>query len=189
MRFKEVTLVSLIGPEISRHELGQVPEDGKSYELVKGALLVSPSPKPKHQLVVLNCAEFLRKFKHQGYGEVYTAPLDVVLDDHNVVEPDVLFIRTERLHIVTDDNVVGAPDLVVEVVSPRTAARDRGIKAHLYAQFGVGEYWILDPESETLVSYQLKDGVYFEYGPYLKNDTYNSPLFPTIPVDVACFFP
>ena len=127
-------------PRVYRSGFGQLPDDGKGYEILEGDLAVSPPPNRKHQRPALHLTNFLQKMEDAGYGEVYPAPFDVVFDECNVMEPDVLFIRIDRLSIVTDANVQGAPDLVVEVLSPGTRARDLGVKVHLNARFHVPEY-------------------------------------------------
>ena len=183
-------MMDVIRPIFTVENLAQLPDDGKRYEILEGDLAVSPSPNPRHQRIVLNCAEFLRTLEHQGYGAVYTAPLDVILDHYNVVEPDVIFVSQEHLDIVTDANVQGAPDLVVEVLSSSSRERDLGLKARLYARFGVNEYWVVDPESETLIVWQLTAEGYVEVGAFRAGDTYQSPLCPTIPLAIAeCFRP
>ena len=83
-------------------------------------------------------------------GKIYVAPFDVVLSDTDVVQPDVIFVSNQRSDIITADNVRGAPDLVVEILSPATAERDRTLKLDLYAQHGVQEYWIVDPDPKTI---------------------------------------
>lgn len=180
--------MDVIRPIFSAEDLAQLPDDGKRYEVVEGDLAVSPSPKPRHQRIVLNCAEFLRTLEHQGYGAVYTAPLDVILDHYNVVEPDVIFVSQEHLDIVTDANVQGAPDLVVEVLSPSTRERDLGVKGHLYARFGVPEYWVIDPDEDTLTVYRLTEDGFHRHGPYHAGDHWVSPLFPDHPLAVAALF-
>ena len=180
--------MDVIRPALSVADLAQLPDDGKRYEILEGALVVSPSPRPKHQRIVLNCVEFLRVAERRGYGQVYVAPLDVVLDDLNVTEPDVLFVRSERLEIVRESNVQGAPDLIIEVLSPSTRERDRGLKAHLYAQYGVFEYWIADPDTETLSVYRLTPEGFVRSGPYHAGDTVTSPLFADVPLAVTDLF-
>ena len=86
------------------------------------------------------------------------APCDVVLSDNDVVQPDLLFISRAREHIVTDDNVRGAPDLVIEILSPSTADRDLGYKHDLYGRHGVLEYWIVDPMAETVAVHRQAGG-------------------------------
>ena len=178
----------IIRPAMTYADLAHMPDDGKRYELLEGVLTVSPSPNRKHQWVVWNLVIFFTQVKAARYGEAYVAPFDVILDTHNVVQPDVLFIRTDRLSIVTENNVQGAPDLVVEVLSPATRDRDLTAKAHLYAQFGITEYWIVDPDAETLAVYQLTDTGYAGGDPLTGSATWTSPLFSTVPVSISKLF-
>lgn len=180
--------MDVIRPIFSADDLAQLPDDGKRYEVLEGDLAVSPSPNRKHQRCVLQLTRFFETIEDAGYGQVFPAPFDVILDRHTVVEPDVLFIRQERLDIVTDANVQGAPDLVAEVLSPSTQDRDKGVKVHLYARFGVREYWIADPDVQALTVYRLVDAGYQHSGPYHANDTVVSPLFPDHPLTVKALF-
>jgi Uma2 family endonuclease len=133
-----------------------LPDDGKRYEIIDGELYMSPAPNLDHQRIVLKLSRKLSEFvDSNNLGEVFIAPCDVVFSEINVVEPDILFISTERLHILTEANVQGAPDLVIEVLSSGTEKRDRGIKLKTYAKFGVREYWLADPENKTVEIYRL----------------------------------
>ena len=185
---EEVLAMDIIRPVFTVENLAQLPGDGKRYEILEGDLVASPSPKPKHQRIVLNCADFFRTLEKYGLGQVFTAPLDVVLDRFNVVEPDVLFIRQECLNIVTDTNVQGAPDLVVEVLSLSTRERDLNVKARLYARFQISEYWIVDPDADTLTIYRLVPEGYQLVGTFRFGDNVISPLFPDLPLSVAEIF-
>ena len=125
------------------------PED-RRYELLDGDLVMVPAPKRSHQNALLDLAVDLELLmRRTGMGQVFAAPFDVVLTNTDVVQPDIIFVSTERAHIITEDNVQGAPDLVVEILSPSTANRDRTFKRSLYARHGVKEYWI--------VRYQTQD--------------------------------
>lgn len=93
-------------------------------------------------------------------GEVFAAPFDVVLSDENVVQPDLLFVTTARAGIVTDDNIQGAPDLIVEILSESTRRKDEVTKRKLYERFGVQEYWIMDPELEIVKIFKLAQQKY-----------------------------
>lgn len=124
--------MAAIDPRYVYEDLLAMPDDGRRHEIVEGDLFVSPSPKPRHQRVVGNVYTLVRRLQDTGEGVVYTAPFDVVLDRYTVLEPDVLFIRTDRLGIVTDENVSGPPDLVVEVVSEGTRNTDLGPKLRAY---------------------------------------------------------
>ena len=180
--------MDIIRPTFTATDLAQLPDDGKRYEILEGDLAVSPSPNRKHQNVIRYLSAFFIRVESHGYGRWYPAPFDVVFDTHNVTEPDLLFVRTERLHIITEANVQGSPDLVVEVLSPSTRERDLGVKVHLYARFGVPEYWIVDPEVETLIIYHLTSDGYEVAGPFHCGETIHSNLFPNVSLDVADLF-
>ena len=133
--------------------------DDERYELLDGKLTMVPAPNMKHQRLVLRLAEKLNAFSEaHRLGEVYVAPCDVFLSDTDVVQPDVLFISRAREHTVTDDDVRGAPDLVIEILSPSTAKKDQGPKRDLYGRHGVLEYWIVDPTAETIAVHRQEDG-------------------------------
>jgi Uma2 family endonuclease len=127
------------------------PDDGKRHEIIDGDHCVTPAPKTKHQKVSFNLSVALGSFvKQRGLGLVLAAPTDVILSDDNVVQPDLLFISAARAGIVTEDNIRGAPDLVVEIISEATRKKDEVTKRKLYERFGVQEYWVVDPELETI---------------------------------------
>ena len=180
--------MDIIRPTFTATDLAQLPDDGKRYEVLEGDLAVSPSPNRKHQRVVHHLHTWFTAREEAQDGQVYVAPFDVVLDDSNVTEPDLLFILTEHLHIIKEANVQGAPDLIVEVLSPSTRERDLGVKAHLYARFGVPEYWVVDPDVETLTVYHLTPDGYEVAGPFRSGETIHSTLFPNTPLNVADVF-
>ena len=126
--------------------------DDERYELLNGDLFLSPSPSELHQFLLsvlhLRIGSFARD---RNLGKVYFSPFDVVLSDTDVVQPDLLFISSDRIEIITANDVQGAPDLVVEILSPGTADRDRTLKLDLYAKHGVKEYWIVDPDARTIM--------------------------------------
>lgn len=126
------------------------PED-RRYELIDGDLYLTPAPGELHQRVSILLGSKLFQFASENsLGRVYVAPFDVVLSDVDVVQPDLLFVSNERSTIITPDNVQGAPDLVVEILSPSTATRDTTFKRVLYARHGVREYWMVDTTEETI---------------------------------------
>ena len=128
----------------------QLPED-KRYELMEGEFYMVPSPGWSHQTILKRLFRILDDYvTSQRLGEPRFAPLDVVLSEEDVVQPDILFISKERFYIITERNIQGAPDLVIEILSPGTAERDRGLKKKLYAKYGVREYWIVDPEAKSI---------------------------------------
>ncbi len=140
--------------------LAELEETNLPVELWDGEITMSPSPNPSHQEIVFNFARELRDFAHAGkFGKVFLSPLDVILSEHRVVQPDVFFITSARLDLVTD-RVRCAPDLAVEVISHGTWKRDRVEKKGLYEQHGVREYWIVDPEARTMEVFSLSKGAF-----------------------------
>ena len=127
-----------------------ISEDGRRHEILDGEHYVTASPFIRHQDVIGNLHFALSVFNRaHRLGKILLAPTDVVLSPHDVVVPDLIFVSNERLSIVAEKNVEGAPDLIVEVLSKRTRQRDEGLKLHLYERHWVREYWILDPDRRT----------------------------------------
>jgi Uma2 family endonuclease len=129
-----------------------MPEDGKRYEAIDGDLYVTPAPKPRHAWISYELVQALhRLLVEPGHGRVFYAPVGVEFPaSEEGVQPDILFIAKDRLEIVGEDWTRGAPDLVIEILSPSTAERDRTVKLKLYQRQGVGEYWIVDPETKVV---------------------------------------
>ena len=127
-----------------------IPDDGRRHEVLDGEHYVTASPFIRHQDVVSNLHFALSLFNRtHRLGKILLAPTDVVLSPHDVVVPDLIFVSNERLSIVGEKNVQGAPDLIVEVLSKGTRQRDESLKLHLYERYGVREYWMLDPDRRT----------------------------------------
>ena len=128
--------------------------DDERWELIDGELYrMAAGASTKHQLVTLELAALLREnVRRRTLGWIFIAPYDVILSDANTVEPDILFVSAARRSIITERACEGAPDLVVEVLSPSNSRRDLEVKRELYARFGVPEYLIIDPYQETVVS-------------------------------------
>ena len=137
-----------------------MPEDGHRYEAINGELYVSPPPKTRHEWVSMNLVDaLLDQLVHPGHGRVFTAPIGVEFPDtEEGVQPDIVFVSTERLPIVREDSIHGPPDLVVEILSASTARRDRTVKRHLYQRQGVGEYWIVDPDARQVEVWRFAAG-------------------------------
>jgi len=142
-------------------DLKDLPRDGRRYEVIGGELVMTPSPSSRHQLVSSRLNWILRSFlATTPLGEVFSAPYDVVLGTHDILEPDLLVILNEQSDLVTDLHVVGAPALVIEIISPSTRSMDRVRKSATYADNGVQEYWIVDPDTESILAQKLVNGVY-----------------------------
>ena len=153
--------------------------DDERWELLNGELIMIASPNTAHQRTIRILLSFLDAFvTEQGLGEFFVSPYDVVLSPTNVLQPDLLFVARDRESIITADNIKGAPSLVVEVISPSTSVRDREVKRDIYAEHGVSEYWLADPDAQT-ISVMVRQGEAFrEVGMYGPEDVLTSPVLP-----------
>ena len=150
--------------------------DDERYELLDGELVKVPTPLVNHQRVLGNLMLKVASFVwERNLGRVYPRPTDVVLSDTTVVEPDILFVSSQRSHIITRENIQGAPDLVVEIYDPPTAERDRTVKLDLYALHGVKEYWIVDPDAGTITVLLRGEGGFEVNGIYGEGQSLRSP--------------
>ena len=154
------------------------PEDER-YELLDGDLIMVPAPNLKHQKVQVRLGQKLVQFiLDHKLGEFFYAPCDVVLSDSDIVQPDLLFVSRDREHLLSDgQKVQGAPDLVVEILSPSSEDTDRGTKHKLYGRHGVTEYWLVDPIVETVVIHRQRDGVLAATHTFGRGQMLRSPLF------------
>ena len=144
---------------LTYQDYAKTPEDGR-YELIDGELIMSASPNLPHLRNQTKLGFKMVQFVElNDLGEVFYSDADIVLSDTDVLKPDLSFVSKERAHILTYANIQGAPDLVVEILSPSTARRDWGVKRELYAKHGVKEYWIADPANKIVWVMLLKDGV------------------------------
>ncbi len=168
------------------------PEDGRRHELIDGEHYVSAAPNLKHQTAALNISSDLRGFvRPRGLGKVWAAPVDVMLSENDVVQPDVVFLTKDRMSLAAGgDKIQGAPDLVVEILSPRTQKTDSITKRHLYEKYGVREYWIVDPEMEAVEIYRLWDGRFRRAAELSaeRGDILKSPLFPGLEIVLSEIF-
>ncbi len=167
------------------------PDDGKRHEVIDGEHYVTPSPNTKHQRIVRNLLYTLHSFatRHR-LGEAFAAPYDVILSEVDVVEPDLLFVSAARAAIITEKNVQGQPDLVVEVISEGTRRTDEVVKRKRYEQFGIKEYWIVDPELETVKVYRMTEKGYVRTAELSNEakDSLTTPLLPNLCLPLAELF-
>ena len=141
-------------------DYAQLPE-GAPYQLIGGELVMSPSPTPVHQRISHRLNRALDRYvEENALGEIFYAPMDVYLSETDTPQPDILFIAKERLDIIGEKYINGAPDVVMEILSPSTAYNDLKKKKRLYEVSGVKEYWIVDPEAREIEVYTLVDGAY-----------------------------
>ncbi|HLR32912.1 MAG TPA: Uma2 family endonuclease [Fodinibius sp.] len=138
----------------------RLPDDVNQYQLIGGQLFMIPSPTYFHQVISRNLFKALDQYvSEKNVGEILYAPFDVVLSMRDVVQPDLMFISRAREDIIAENNVVEAPDLVVEILSDATQTTDRTSKKSLYEKYGTGEYWIVDPTAQTIEQFILREGV------------------------------
>lgn len=137
--------------------------EGTLAEIIDNNLVMSPAPDFEHQDIVYELARLLgNHVKQKNLGKVVGAPVDVYLNPENVYQPDILFLSNERMHLVKKGKIKGAPDLIIEVLSPGTEKFDKTVKRNVYEQSGVKEYWIIDPKTKKDLGYQLTGSTYNE---------------------------
>lgn len=166
-----------------------LPADGRRYELHEGELSVTPAPEPRHQEVSANLADALRAHvKARGLGKVLYAPVDCILSDTTVVQPDLLYLDAGRLATLSTRGVEGGPTLAVEILSPSTAHVDRRMKLQLYARRDVPYYWIVDPAARLIEAYVAADGAYRPAATLSGGEPRALPPFPDLPLDPAAIW-
>jgi Uma2 family endonuclease len=168
-------------------DLCAMPDDGNRYELIDGEIVVSAAPSLDHQEVLARLNDRVRPHVHSlRLGQVLFAPVDVVFDIHNAVQPDLIYVSNARLHQLRGNRSEGPPDLVAEVASPSTKRRDLGDKLRLYARFGVLEYWFVDGSEAVFLGYRFVDG---EPVPITHDDrTFRSLVLPELTIDLEALF-
>jgi Uma2 family endonuclease len=161
---------------ITADEYYQLPEyeQHNLIQLIDGEVVIGVAAIPKHQFTVGEALFLFLQFAKQHGGKAYTSPIEVYLDKHNLYEPDVVYLAPNSRCIVEEKRLTGAPDLVVEVLSPSTAKYDRDKKFKAYEAHGVREYWIADPANAYLEVWQLKDSTFNKLGTFVAGDTFES---------------
>ncbi|MCU6711394.1 Uma2 family endonuclease [Paenibacillus sp. J5C_2022] len=175
------TADQVLEPPVTYEMYAEWPDDGQRYEIVNGIMeMISPGPSTTHQAVSGELALIIKQSCRKDYL-VFHAPIDVILSQTTVVQPDILMIHRSREHIVTKRGIEGPPDLVIEILSPSSHKRDKLIKRRAYAEHGVPEYWVVDTEARTLDQYQLlEDGRYELANLFEGNDPVVSDKIPCI---------
>jgi Uma2 family endonuclease len=167
-------------------DIWDVPDDNYRYEVIDGGLYMTPAPSWLHQTGLGKLFIIVGAWVYDhALGWVAPAPVGVVLDPENGVQPDMVYVSRERAQIITQRGLEGAPDLVVEVLSPSTEARDRGVKMRRYAAAGVPHYWLLNPQMKSIEPFLLGDAGYEPAGIFGPGTVFRPSLFPglEIPVD------
>lgn len=169
----------------------RLPSNGLQYEVIHGRLIMIPAPTTTHQAIVMRLgAAFFNFLRLHPLGEVFPAPIDVVAPGMaDPVQPDLVFVASERMDIVTERAIEGVPDLVVEVLSPSNWIYDRRLKFALYAEIGVQEYWIVDPEERTVEVFSFKEGDYELQARFAPGGLLCSEFLPGFEMAVDDIFP
>ncbi|QNK56543.1 Uma2 family endonuclease [Paenibacillus sp. PAMC21692] len=178
---KQKTADKVLEPPVTYEMYAEWPDDGQRYEIVDGIMeLMSPGPSTTHQ-AVSGELEFIFKQSCRKDYLVFHAPIDVILSETTVVQPDILMIHRSRGHVVTKRGIEGPPDLVIEILSPSSHKRDKLVKRKAYAVHGVAEYWIVDIEARTLEQHHLlEDGRYELMNLFEGKDTVVSDKIPCV---------
>lgn len=177
------TPLSTLGP-YRAVDYWKLPE-GDPVELIYGRLILCPRRDVLHQTAVGLLSIYLLQIARRFKGFSIPGPVDIPISDHSILQPDVLYIRRDRRRIVAD-RIEGPPDLIVEVVMPNNKRRDRVDKLSIYAQYGVAEYWIVDP-AERQFDFLVNRGGKFEIQPQQDN-RYASPVCPELEIDLTAFW-
>jgi Uma2 family endonuclease len=166
-----------------------LPDDGKRYEIIGGELVMTASAITKHERISRKLFVRLDNFiVERDIGEVFDAPFDVVLSMTDVVQPDLMYISKERSHIITENNIVAAPDLVVEILSESTKVRDKTTKKALYEKYGVNEYWIFYPVEKKVKQFILQDEQLILNETFDKTEKLTTNLIPDFSVSLEKIF-
>lgn len=178
--------MNLTTTKLTYHDYLLLPDDGKRYEIIEGELYMTPASVTRHQTIAMRLSHlFMTYLESHPIGIALAAPCDVVLSEFDVVEPDLLFVRHNSTARITEKNIQGPPDIVVEILSPGTAARDRGLKRKRYEHFGVQEYWLIDPDLNTLEIFRLETGEFRAVPLIAAPAACSSPLLPGLTLDLG----
>jgi Uma2 family endonuclease len=168
-------------PRVSYADMERWPEDGRRYELYDGEVFEIPSPLPIHQIALGRLYLALAGYVQAHGGMVLVAPLDIVLTEFDVVQPDLHLFTRERQHLINPRKVTRhAPDLAIEILSPGTSANDRGRKLRLLARHHVREFWLVDPNTPAIEIYCLSGDTLVHAGTALASELLQSRLLPTL---------
>jgi Uma2 family endonuclease len=167
----------------------QPPYQENNFEVLNGEPLVLTPPAIRHQRAVLKTASMLlRKLENRGLGTILCAPCHVMLSPWDIVQPDILFIRKERTGIIGEQIVLGSPDLVIEILAGKTKASEKREKRKIYSESGVAEYWVVDPEGESVEVLIWSEIGYISTGTFVKGSTLNSLALPDLELPVSTLF-
>jgi Uma2 family endonuclease len=174
---------------LTKYDYWELPEAGPRYQLINGDLFMAPAPNRFHQDISRTIQfEMMKYLEAQPIGIVYNAPFDVILTDINVFQPDLTFFSERRRRFLTEKGAEGAPDLVVEILSPKTAHLDLDQKRVVYARTGVDELWVVDPEGEEVRVYHLREDPDLPKVILRSGDVLKTSLLPGLDISVKKIF-
>ena len=170
--------------KLTWEDYAAIPDDGRRHEIIDGKHYVNRAPIVYHQKVLMNLSIALGPYVHAHHlGELLASPIDVILSEHDIIQPDIVFVQAARAQIVKYKNIQGPPDLVIEVLSESNRRYDVRTKYELYERTGVGEYWIIDPDELAVRVFRRESG---RFQPVEVPDAITTPLLPgfTLPLSV-----
>lgn len=167
----------------------QLPDNGFRYEILDGDLHMSPAPAPRHQLLILRLGgAILRHLELNNAGRAFPAPVDVRLDENVLVQPDLVVVLNAKLPNVSEREITGPPDLLIEVISPSSVVVDRRRKFDLYASYKVREYWLIDLEEHVIEINVLRGEAYSLLAKFTRGQRLVSEVLPGLEIDPADVF-
>lgn len=184
-------MITAVKKRYTYEDYYNLPE-GAPYQLIHGELIRTPAPATYHQRISKRLEWELLKLEEKKLGEVLDAPVDVYFSETETYQPDLIFITKQRLDIIGEQKIEGAPDLIMEILSPATAYYDLKPKFHVYEQYGVKEYWIVDPTEKSIELFANKEGSFhlLEKAVFKKSGDNNisSRLFSSLKIDLRKIF-
>ncbi|MEO8378629.1 MAG: Uma2 family endonuclease [Acidobacteriota bacterium] len=171
--------------KLTYEDFAAIPDDGRRHEIIDGEHYVNPAPNLRHQTVSIRLASALFSFvREHALGHVFAAPCDVLLTPYDIVEPDVIYVSNANARLLTESNIQGVPDLLVEILSSNRR-HDKRVKFDRYERAGVPEYWIVDPDDDVVEVYRQSAGRFVRAD---IGDTLSSPLLPGFVLSVRELF-
>lgn len=164
-------------------------EENPNQQLISGNLIMSPSPSVLHQRILRKLVVKLNEFAEERGDEVLFSAIDVYLNETNVPQPDIVYVLNKNKNCIKEKGIEGAPDLIVEIISPSNSYIDRYQKKEIYEKSGIQEYWLIDPKNATLEIYGLKEGKYKMAQYLISQGLIESPLLTTLTLDLAALWP
>ncbi len=171
---------------VTYEEYRALPEDGNLYSVVEGELLVTAAPLIDHQRVSRNLQFILETYiRSHNWGRLFAAPVEVYLGAEDFVQPDLVCISLAHQPMIKEKNIEGAPDLIVEILSPTTARYDRVLKAKAYARHQVPHYWIIDPAAQTVEAFEWENGTFRLAAAHAESETFEPALFSGLKISLG----